>query len=92
MKIYAAMYNPMTFESAYGVLSLHKTRKNAWRAILKHRKELVKDAMEARKKFKKIEVVVLDDGERVVDRFMQDDYKNYAQFAAWDVFEFELED
>lgn len=31
--IYIAMYNPMIYESSYGVLSVHKTQKGAEMAI-----------------------------------------------------------
>ena len=36
--VYAAEYNPMTYESSYGVISLHETFNGALEAIEKHRK------------------------------------------------------
>ena len=43
MKIYEALYNPMTEESAYTTLSLHLTKDGAERAIEDHKnKELEK--------------------------------------------------
>ena len=37
MKVYAFMYNPMTEESCYGVVSLHKTKEGAKKAARKHK-------------------------------------------------------
>ena len=36
-KIYAAMYNPMVYESSFGIISLHKTRKGAETAMKSHK-------------------------------------------------------
>lgn len=38
--VYAAMFNPMTEESVFGVLSIHSTRKGAEKAIREHKKEM----------------------------------------------------
>jgi len=40
MKVFAAVYCDCIYESAYGTLSLHKTREGAERAIENHKKEL----------------------------------------------------
>lgn len=34
--VYALMHNPCVYESAAGLLSLHATRKGAWRAKIAH--------------------------------------------------------
>lgn len=31
--VYAAMYNPMTEESSYGILSIHRSKENAEKVI-----------------------------------------------------------
>lgn len=43
MKIYAAEYNPIIFESSYGTISLHKTREGAEKAIEQHKNATIKE-------------------------------------------------
>lgn len=44
--IYLAMYNPMIYESSYGVLSVHKTQKGAEMAIEFDKEERRKEWLE----------------------------------------------
>lgn len=39
MKVFEALYNPMTEESSYYTLSVHKTKEGAERAINEHKKQ-----------------------------------------------------
>ena len=43
--IYIAMYNPMIYESSYGILSVHKTQKGAEMAIEFDKEERRKEWM-----------------------------------------------
>lgn len=43
MKVYAAEYNPIIFESSYGVISLHRTHDGAAKAVEKHRSNAQKE-------------------------------------------------
>lgn len=49
--VWAAMFCPMTEESSFGMLSLHRSRKEAEKAIAKHRR---KEKREHRDLYKKI--------------------------------------
>lgn len=44
--VYIAMYNPMIYESSFGVISIHKTRKGAEMAIEFDREERRKEWLE----------------------------------------------
>jgi hypothetical protein len=43
MNVFEALYNPMTYESSYGTLSLHLTREGAEKAIAFHKMEKQKE-------------------------------------------------
>lgn len=43
MKVYAAEYNPIIFESSYGIISLHQTREGAEKAMEHHKKQTAKE-------------------------------------------------
>ena len=75
--VFLAMYNPMIYESSFGVLSVHKTRKGAEMAMEFHREEM----------FKEYEADMKESKERG-DPF---DYGPFGQFEAWMVFEYKLE-
>lgn len=42
MKVFEALYNPMTEESSYGTLSIHSSKEGAERAIKEHKEEALK--------------------------------------------------
>ena len=42
-KVYLAMYNPMIYESSFGVISIHKSRKGAEMAMEFHKNEKYKE-------------------------------------------------
>jgi len=41
--LYVAMYNPMIYESSFGVISIHRTRKGAEMAMEFHKAESFKE-------------------------------------------------
>ena len=43
MKVYKALYNPMTWESGYITLSIHLSKEGAERAIAFHKMEEIKE-------------------------------------------------
>lgn len=45
MIIYGAMFNPMSWESEDGIISLHKTKKGAKAALKKHKESLTSEAI-----------------------------------------------
>ncbi len=42
-KVYVALYNPMIYESSFGIISVHKTRKGAEMSIEFHKNEIKKE-------------------------------------------------
>ena len=42
-KIFVALYNPMIYESSFGIINIHKTRKGAEMAMEFHKKKLKKE-------------------------------------------------
>ena len=43
VKVYEALYNPMTWESSYGTLSIHLSKEGAEKAIAFHKMEKIKE-------------------------------------------------
>jgi hypothetical protein len=43
MKVFEALYNPMTEESSYGTISIHLSREGAERAIAEHKEKKKKE-------------------------------------------------
>ena len=76
-KLFVAMYNPMIHESCYGVISIHRTRKNAEMAMEFHKSNCKKE---------------WDKYNSERDKKDDFDYFQFGQFEAWNVFEFELKD
>ena len=77
MKVFLALYNPMTEESSFGVLSVHLTRKGAEMAVEFHKEEVRKEHIEFLKD---------------IDPKDDFDYGSFDNFKAWCVFEMELQD
>ena len=75
--LFLAMYCPMTEESDFGVISVHKTRKGAEMAVEFHKEEVKKEHAEFQK-------------DRDPDDHF--DYGTFDTFKAWTVFEIKLED
>jgi hypothetical protein len=83
--VYMAMYNPMTEESCYGIISIHKTRKGAEMAIEFHKAECRKiweeDMKWRRKNTKNL-------GKEKQTEYLK--MFSFGHFEAWNVFEQKL--
>jgi len=85
MKIFAAMYNPMIYESSFGILSLHKTRKGAEMAMEFHKAECKKEWDEQmeweKERFK-------NEKKEVQEEWLGS--SKFGQFESWDIFEYDV--
>lgn len=82
MKVYEALYNPMTEESSYGTLSIHKSKRGALKAVKRHKAQELKDHNDRMARMKK-------DAPEIYK--FQKKYP-FDQFKDWDIREIDLLD
>jgi len=73
-RVFVALYNPMIYESSFGIISIHKTRKGAEMAMEFHKEEKRKEWEERYK----------DENEEIRE------FCKFGQFEAWFVQEYTI--
>lgn len=89
MKIYEALYNPSCCESSSMTMSVHKTKKGAYKAIRAHKEEEYNNWLECHRGYKRAEFKSMQ--QYGIKKIHSDEYK-YDFDKWWGISETELLD